>query len=86
MFMIICLFINHLVVEYATTQDHKKTAMDPKYEGLAGSKRYDSPLRLNKEAPFPARQKLYFHCEFSYDNNSAKQSRLYLEFKTLFVL
>jgi hypothetical protein len=28
MFMIIYLFINHLVVEYATTQDHKKTAMD----------------------------------------------------------
>ncbi len=24
MFMIICLYINHLVVEYATTQDQKK--------------------------------------------------------------
>jgi hypothetical protein len=37
MFMIIYLFINHLVVEYATTQDHKKTAMDPEYEDLVGS-------------------------------------------------
>jgi hypothetical protein len=32
MFLIICLFINHLMVKDATTQDHKKTAMDPKDE------------------------------------------------------